>query len=300
MTNKWPMPTVGLLLLKGVGTVMILVLHLSGVAQPITGLATEAAMAQIVPAQNGAQVTGRYSGVVKLQFTVAGVYSDTLPTRIFTSTPDLGSIGLALSISQTGQALSGYGSLDKMVTLSAEQTIETTVNGRANLQGGPSINGNFDGINLTLLSERVAATYRGQPIQRQFRLTGAIGRSDGSQLGGQYRETIWGLADQPITVIGVFRLQRPIAGATVTSSKPPFGTATTAEQVMTYTPNVCAVATALIRDNADSSKDETAMCISDATPALCHYPWPRPGRDHHAAEPLCHFSRGGGHYSVGR
>ena len=99
----------------------------------------------------------------------------------------------------------------------------TIKNGNATLKIGPNVNGSFDGTNLTLLSERVAATLSGQPIQRQFRLSGAISASDGSQISGEYRETMWGATHQPVTVVGAFTLQRPVfaTGAPDTSNKAP-------------------------------------------------------------------------------
>src|SRR4029079_16468316 len=62
-----------------------------------------------------------------------------------------------------------------------------------------------------------------EPSQRHFRLSGAISASDGSQISGEYRETIWGVTHQPVTVVGAFTLQRPVfaIGAPDTSNQAP-------------------------------------------------------------------------------
>ncbi len=179
-----------------------------------------------VGAENGAaQLLGDYSGIVDLQFTLAGVYSDTLatpqPPAVGTpEAPDLGVIDLALNLSQNGSALSGYVSLDKTLVFTAAHTIQ---NGSTTLKTGPNVSGNFDGTNLTLRSEQVATTLSGQTIQRQFRLTGALTVADGSTISGEYRETLWGAARAPITLLGRFTLQRTVfaTDAPDTSNKAP-------------------------------------------------------------------------------
>ncbi len=165
-----------------------------------------------------AQVAGDYYGEVQLQFTVAGLYSDPLvlppPTTGTPEPPDLGIIDLALNLSQNDSAISGYVNLDKTLVFAAAHTIK---NGNKTLKIGPNVNGSFDGTTLTLVSERVAATLGGQPIERQFRLSGTIIANDGSRISGEYRETLWGAAHQPVTVIGAFTLQRTVF-ATVASA----------------------------------------------------------------------------------
>jgi hypothetical protein len=277
MNNKGLIVALGLLLVVTISAVGMIVLRVDGVRPPVNASASGAQIAQVAPAQvNAAQVAGDYSGAVQLQVMAAGLYSDTLPTQPITGTPNLGSIDLSLSISQTGNVLTGYVSLDKTLVFSAQHTIQA--NGTT-LAIGPYVNGSFDGTNLTLVSERVATVLGGQSISRQFRLIGVISQSDGSQLSGEYRETLWGAARQPVTVIGAFTLGRTVfAGnapnvnnnppdvvadlATTTQgtaitinvlvndsdantdpltitavSKPQFGTATTDGQTVLYTPN---------------------------------------------------------------
>jgi hypothetical protein len=282
MKNKWFITALGLLLGMGMGGVGLTLFRVSGLSSATHQVPAQAQPAQVAAAQNSAaQVAGDYSGVVKLQFALVGVYSDTLatpqpPAAGTPAPPDLGSADLSLPLSQTGNALSGYVSLDKTLIFTVEHTIQ---NGGTTLKIGPYVNGSFDGANLTLTSERVATTLSGKPVQRQFRLTVAISQSDGSQLTGEYRETLWGAARQPVTIIGTFTLQRVVfdttapdmsnkapdmavdtatttQGTAVTInvlandadvngdaltitavSKPQFGTATTDGQTVTYTPN---------------------------------------------------------------
>jgi Bacterial Ig domain len=279
MKHRWLNITIVGALMLSLGVMITPMFGLRGTAHPTAALALQPQTINAAAVgANAAQLAGDYSGVVQLQFTVAGVYSDTLVTPPpAAGTPDLGAIDLALHLSQNGSALSGYVSLDKTLVFTATHAIQ---NGGATLKIGPYVNGSFNGTNLTLVSERVAATLSGHPIQRQFRLSGAISASDGSRISGEYRETMWGATHQPVTVIGAFTLQRPVfaTGAPDTSnkapntvadtaattrgkavtinvlandtdpngdaltitavSKPQFGAATTNGQNVTYTPNV--------------------------------------------------------------
>ncbi|HRW04652.1 MAG TPA: cadherin-like domain-containing protein, partial [Caldilineaceae bacterium] len=231
MKNKSRMFALGLLLFMGIGSVLLsgfrvdglpLLRNLAADQAPMTtasmttdSLAQSAhnVITQAATAQSGAaEVAGAYSGGVELQVVVAGTYSDTLPTETITETPDLGLIDLALQISQTSSVLSGYVMLDKTMVFSVEHTIQ--VDGAA-LEIGPYVNGSFDGTALTLLSERVSTNLNGKAIERQFWLSGTISAGDGSRLVGQYRETMWGVARQPVTVIGDFTMQRPVFGNSV-------------------------------------------------------------------------------------
>ncbi|MEZ4681286.1 MAG: hypothetical protein R2932_44435 [Caldilineaceae bacterium] len=157
-----------------------------------------------------AQLAGDYGGGIDLQFTLAGVYSDTLatppPPAALTEPPDLGTIDLALKLNQSGSALSSYVSLDKTLVFTAEHTIQ---NGSTTLKTGPNLSGSFDGTNLTVLSERVTTMLSGEPIQRQFRLTGAATVADGSVISGEYRETLWGAARAPVRCSVALRCSAP-------------------------------------------------------------------------------------------
>jgi hypothetical protein len=197
-----------------------------GMARPTAALAVPAQASEAAAVgPNAAQLAGDYSGVVELQFTAAGVLSDTLatpppPAAGQPEPPDMGTIDLALKLYQNNSTVSGYVSLDKTLVFTGTHTIK---NGNTTIKTGPNVSGSFNGTNLTLLSERVTGTLSGQPIQRQFRLSGAISASDGSQISGQYRETIWGATHRPVTVVGEFRMQRPVFNVTApdTSNKAP-------------------------------------------------------------------------------
>jgi Bacterial Ig domain len=226
-----------------------------GMARPTAALAVPAQASEAAAVgPNAAQLAGDYSGVVELQFTAAGVLSDTLatpppPAAGQPEPPDMGTIDLALKLYQNNSTVSGYVSLDKTLVFTGTHTIK---NGNTTIKTGPNVSGSFNGTNLTLLSERVAATLSGQPIQRQFRLSGAISASDGSRISGQYRETIWGATHQPVTVLGAFTLQRPVfaTGAPDTSNKAPNTAADTAT-----TPRGKAVRINVLANDTDPNGD---------------------------------------------
>lgn len=244
-------------------------------------LVTQRQPAQIAPAQVAAgPLDGNYSGAVDLDWTLVGVLSDPQPTPTpappgSPAPPELGTIDLALQLSQNDNAVSGYVDLAKTLVFSVEHTLP----GPPVVKTGPNVQGTFDGTNLALTSEQVSANLNGRIVQRQFSLTGAIVGGNPAIISGQYRETLWGYASQPVTVVGNFTLQRPVfdqnapdtsnktpdavadsaitgQGAAVTLnvvtndtdangdaltvlsvSKPQFGTATTDGQHVTYTPN---------------------------------------------------------------
>lgn len=211
----------GLLLAVG-GVMMALgVVNVRRAAAAPEQRGTLAQPAQSAPVQNSAvQLVGAYSGAVKLDVTVAGVYSDTLatpppPGAGTPAPPDLGSIDLSLQLSQSGDALSGHVNLDKTLVYSAEHTLGE---GASSVKIGPYVSGVFDGDNLTLQSEKVSLVVNGRTVQRQFRLTGTSAASDGGQVKGEYRETVWGYTNVPVTVIGAFTLQRPSFDSTVPGS----------------------------------------------------------------------------------
>lgn len=230
MKNKLSVMTLGLLLIAGITVVGFAGITLRGFGQASAKVVTLAEVAQAAPAQNNAaQVMGGYGGAVKLAVTVGGVFSDTLATPpapgAGTPTPPaLGQIDLSLQLTQTGNALSGYVSFDRTLVFSVEHTLGS---GASALKIGPYVNGSFDGTNLTLQSEQVSLTVSGRNVQRQFRLTGKTKKSDGSQISGEYRETLWGYSSVPVTVIGTFEMQRPVYdnNATVSSNQAPLTTA---------------------------------------------------------------------------
>jgi len=208
--------------------------------------------AQIEPAETSAvQIEGTYSGVVDLNVTVGGVFSDTLvmPPADAPAPPDLGVIDLALELTQAGQTLSGHVSLEKTLVFDVEHTVGTGAN---TVEIGPFVNGKIDGANLSLVSEKVSTVLGGRTIERQFRLTGTTTSSDGSKVSGEYRETLWGYTNAPVTVIGAFSLQRPVFSSTVpgSSNESPTSVADTAT-----TPQGVAVTINVLANDTDPGGD---------------------------------------------
>ena len=211
------------LLVAGLAVIGVLVVNGRGlwglaVAQPasregssMTLAQSGAQSAQNQPAQTDAnQFVGPYSGVIKLNTTVTGVYSDTLATPPPPGTgtpppPDLGSIDLSLMLSQTNNALNGYVSLDKTLVYSVEHTLGS---GASAVKIGPYLSGGVNGSNVNVQSEKISLTVDGRALQRQFRLVSTSVTNNGAQLEGEYRETLWGYTSALVTVIGAFTLQR--------------------------------------------------------------------------------------------
>jgi len=245
----------GLLLIIGGVTVGLGTVDLRSLGSTSINHVVLAQAAQVASEQtNAVQLVGKYSGAVKLNVTLGGVYSDTLATppapALGTPTPpDLGTIDLSLQLEQTANTLSGYVSLDRTLVYSAEHTLGS---GASSLPIGPYVTGRFDGTTLTLHSERVSMVVSGRTVQRQFRLTGKAADDDGSQIDGEYRETLWGYASVPLTVIGSFHLQRPIfaSNAATATNHPPI---TLADHANTTAGN--AVTIHVLANDSDPNQD---------------------------------------------
>ncbi|MCP4167914.1 MAG: hypothetical protein GY759_18755 [Chloroflexi bacterium] len=125
-------------------------------------------------------------------------------------------------MTQNGDTISGFVDLENTLVFTTETTIMATPVMPTPLPGtppleaipleiGPKVTGTFDGENLHLESDRVFATIAGQLIQRQFQLTGTATWNDNVvTLTGEFRETIWGYAPEPLTVIGHFGLSQAL------------------------------------------------------------------------------------------
>lgn len=218
MKQKRLQTITGGLVALGLSTVLIVLGLLDGVGKPASGVIPLAPAAQIAPAAAEAiQLIGAYSGQVQLQAVTTGVYSATLapPTPTPSSKPvDLGRVDLALQLNQTGNRVSGYVDLSKTLIF----TVEHTLPGPPALAVGPYVTGVFDGVNFRLTAEAVKTVVTGRTITRQFSLVGAIAPGnnapgDSATLVGEYRETLWGYASEPLTIIGAFTLKRPSFGA---------------------------------------------------------------------------------------
>ena len=189
--------------------VISLLLAMAVIVAPLQSIAAIGAAA---PAEAIApKIDGTYSGQVKLIGTARGVYSDTLtmPQTGAPTQPDFGSIDLALQLSQTVGAMAGYVDLTKTLVFSTEHVLV----GTTPVAIGPYVHGSVNGTTFIVESEPLSMTVSGRTIKRQFRLTGNIAQNDVNRLQGEYRETVWGYARQPITVVGNFTLNRPANNA---------------------------------------------------------------------------------------
>ena len=236
MKNKWFTWTIGALLVTGFAVMGLLVVNgrglwgLEGVewtsreASSIALAQSGANSTQAQPAESNAnQFVGDYSGVIKLNTTVIGVYSDTLtipppPGAGTPPPPDLGSIELSLTLSQNNNALNGHVTLDKTLVYSVEHTLGS---GASAVKIGPYLSGVVNGANINVQSEKINLAVDGRALQRQFRLLTTNVANNGAELNGEYRETLWGYTSEPITVIGAFTLHRagsntiaPVLGTT--------------------------------------------------------------------------------------
>lgn len=187
-------------------------------------LVTPIQSAQAASVQAAGPLDGNYRGSVELGWTVVGVLSDPLPTPTPAPTgspaaPDLGAIDLALQLRQNGNTVTGYVDLATTLVFSVEHTLP----GPPIVKTGPNVQGTFDGTTLALTSEQVSMNLHGRAIQRQFSLQGSAVGGDPAQISGQYRETLWGYAPQPVTVLGHFTLQRVVFDQTApdTTNKAP-------------------------------------------------------------------------------
>jgi hypothetical protein len=158
----------------------------------------------------GADLKDEYAGQVALEGVFSGVFNDTVEPNAI----DLGYIDLALVLEGAGGAVSGYVSLERTLVFTGEHEMD----GKA---VGPLLSGTFDGTTLRLTSEkftRVLSERRLLPedgrilperrVMRQFRLVSTEVQTDGIRLEGEYRETVWGLLPQPVTVVGTFGLNQ--------------------------------------------------------------------------------------------
>jgi len=181
-------------------------------------------VAQVMPVQAAGALDGNYRGNVALAWTVSGVLSDPLPTPTpapsgAPAAPDLGAIDLALQLRQNGNTVTGYVDLATTLVFSVEHTLP----GPPVIKTGPNVQGTFDGTTLALTSEQISTNLNGRTLQRQFSLQGVVTGSELAQISGQYRETLWGYAPQPVTVLGHFTLQRLVFDQTApdTTNKAP-------------------------------------------------------------------------------
>jgi hypothetical protein len=236
---------------------------------------------------------GSFLGFVQLERVGAGVYTDSLPTATPAPgvtpipTPALGRIDLGLMLSQSGAGVTGFVDLDTTLVFTKEATILVTPVGTppgpgtpvptpSPLDAGPAVTGLLDGSNLVLTSAIVSQTIAGQRVDRQFRLTGVVtSDATGILFSGEYRETLWGVAPQPLTLIGRFELIQPIFVSaavempTVTSTSTPTSTpgAATSTSTTTATATTVAENTATPTPTATTVPENTATSTATTVPA---------------------------------
>ena len=150
---------------------------------------------------------------------VSSVFNGTLDnTAAITSTMDLGYIDLAFNMAQSGNTINGNIILSRTLVYSATE-------------GNIAVTGSMNGNKLHLQSGQFkmkmneARMIRGEQVAperivtRQFSLDTEQILNDGATLLGIYRETIWGYAPEPVTVVGKFALERPVFGANSASGQ---------------------------------------------------------------------------------
>ncbi len=188
--------------------VVALVLPTLATAAPVAQYRSGWPTAPSITAQaTTVNVSGEYFGQVKLQ----GVYSGTLTDTTTPAARDLGQIELGLKLTQTGTSVTGYVTLDRTLVFAQRSTV-------AGKPVGPSVSGTFDGTTLRLTSEVFpqklfsgtdSAHEVKREVKRQFSLATSQVQAGGNVLVGTYRETLWGYAPQPTTVVGSFTISRP-------------------------------------------------------------------------------------------
>lgn len=221
---------------------LALLLALQMRPRPAPAVRADSAPAVSAPAADGP--VGAYNGMVELDWSLAGVYSDTLPTptpqpAVTPGTPSpipiLSAIDLGLLFHPGGNQGDGHVDLSNTLMFTKEHTIMATPIGPTPGPGtpppaavalavGPKVSVTLDGANLRVESERFAMTTgAGQGLQRQFRLIGVAADGDIHRFTGDYRETIWGFGPQPLTLVGRFILVQPVVGGSPTPTVAPPG-----------------------------------------------------------------------------
>ncbi|RIK40801.1 MAG: hypothetical protein DCC55_13990, partial [Chloroflexi bacterium] len=177
-------------------------------------MVTAGPAAQLAAGAEPLVVTGSYAGSVTV--------SEPAP---------LGALDLALSVSDTGGALSGQ------VNAARTQVF----------LGGPTFTGSVtasQGITPTFRIDSAvfAGVVSGRSVQRQFTLVGEV-LNGANILRGQYTETITGFTPHPLLVTGKFLLVRPNGSRALPPDGPNTPTAT-ATATATTNPVTPATATA--------------------------------------------------------
>lgn len=149
-------------------------------------------------------------GTVDLAWGASGTYTETWTADELSELTEDASIDIGfLLVEASGNAVTAYVDLESTLVYTNAHIITTTVNatGAETLAVGPQSSGSYTNDQLNLLSERIVyTTEAGQTVERQFRLSAAASTENGI-LTGEYRETIWGITLDPLTIMGTFELR---------------------------------------------------------------------------------------------
>jgi hypothetical protein len=155
-------------------------------------------------------IFGDYTG----QATLQSIYNGTLDnTAALSSTMDLGYIDLAFNLNQANDGkVTGNVILSRTLVFSATeghiQLTSEVVGGKTRIKSSP--------FTMKMNEARIINGEQIAPeriVKRQFSLDAEQILNDGATILGTYRETIWGYAPEPVTVVGKFALERPVFSA---------------------------------------------------------------------------------------
>lgn len=250
---------------------------------PATSAAADAVPSSMTDTQaTPFQIDATVLGTVDLVWGAQGTLTDTWTTDELNTLADATSISIGFLLTRgAGDAVTGYVELTNSIVFTTAHSISTEVAGgtlaafteTVTQDVGPRVSGSYAGGQLNLTSERIAyTTESGQEVQRQFRLT--AGSNPGSEsITGEYRETVWGLTLQPVTIGGAFELTESQDSPSETNRAPianPQTLSTPVDRPKTIT---------LSGDDADNdaltfeiTADPTRGTLSGAAPNLVYTP----------------------------
>lgn len=182
--------------------------------ESVSSQLSNAPVAEAVPFQ----VDAALLGTVGIEWGATGTFTETFATEdkniladgeTTTTNPVIDIMFLLQK--EAGDGVTGYVELGNTLVFTTQHTISATVASNVlspagEMGVGPRSTGTLSGNQLQLTSERIAyQTESGEEVQRQFRLTASANPGSGLIIG-EYRETVWGLTLQPLTIGGSFSL----------------------------------------------------------------------------------------------
>lgn len=158
-----------------------------------------------VPAAPSEEALYSYVGTVALQEVCVGELDDQLCQDGASLAPEelpaLGQIDLGFRIVESGQTITGHIDLEYTMVFTGEHQLDA-------VWFGPMVTGTVGSSSLQLASGPISLTSAGRRLIRQFSLDGGPVADQENAFTGEYRETLWGYANLPFTVVGTFTLQR--------------------------------------------------------------------------------------------